>query len=189
MYDAKLSSDIYNHLTNGRVINRHKLDNESKPIENPLFHEVMNNRADYQRQYDMCGLELVLKETYLYVRERPNGKELKTEIAMKVAVLLLVIGKYLNENGFKLSKITDPTAGLTAHDIARIEAMDDVEDILDKADIKGGLLNAIRNTLFLRGIMNERVGTQAYLLSNAGEAFFKEIVENASLLAEEPAVQ
>ncbi|PKQ73654.1 condensin complex protein MksE [Aeromonas sobria] len=179
MFNAMLSSDIFNILMNGKIINKTELNNSGQFVDSPLFIEIMSNLKDYRTQYEMCGFEFVEEIDYIFIRDRvSNRDDLKTDISMKACLLLLLLGKYLTENNFRLSKLTDFSGGINAADIEAIQEMPDTNEILEKANIKKDLHTEIKNTLVNRNILLEKPSSQSYILSDSGRAFFNEIINN-----------
>ena len=179
MYDARLSKEIFDQLMNGRIINKTVLNNASQFVDNELYTEIIQNLEIYRQQYAMSGLKLVEHDSYFYVREPEAGREsLKSDITMKACILLMLIGKYITESRSRLSKLTDPLGGLTNADIEAIEEMTDTAEILERCGIKQNLKTAIRVILVERNILLQKASSEVYLLSDAGRAFFDEIVEH-----------
>lgn len=178
MYNAVTSRKIFNELMNGRIVNKMILDNSDSFSTNPLFTEIMDNLDDYRTQYKMSGYDFVESPDYIYIRERAFEKgDLKTDITMKACVLLLLMGKYLTENNYRISKLTDPTGGLTEADFEAIQGMPDTAEILEKSGMKQNFSKSVGSTLIERNIMLQKIGSEAYILSDSGKAFFDEIVE------------
>jgi condensin complex protein MksE len=178
MFNAALSHEIFSQLMNGKVINKTELNNSGEFRENPLFAEILGNLNDYRNQYRMSGYEFIENSSYIYIRERVSKKEeLKTDITMKVCVLLLLLGKYLTEQNYRFTKLTDKTGGLTVADFEAIEDMPDTQEILQKSGMKSRFQTAIKTTLIDRNILLQKPSSQTYILSDAGKAFFEEIIE------------
>lgn len=92
MYDTNLSSEIFNQLMNGKVINKNILNNNAQFIENPLFNKAMDNLGDYRTQYEMNGMEFVEKAEYIFIKDKfSNQDDLKTDITMKACLLLSLL--------------------------------------------------------------------------------------------------
>lgn len=186
MYKVQQSSKIFDHLMNGKIINKYKINNSAEFVENEMFLEIMNNLADYTNQWRMNGFDFVVEPSYLFIRERTSDRnDLKTDITMKVCVLLLLIGKYLTENNYKLSKITDTSGGLAIADIEAIMGMPDCLEILKKSKLNTDLHAAIKTALVDRNIMLEKPGSKSYLLSDSGKAFYEEVIANYQNVSEE----
>ena len=179
MYDTNLSSDIFSQLMNGKIINKTILNNNAQFVENPLFNEIMDNLKDYRTQYQMNGVEFVEETEFIFIRDRGSIRDdLKTDISMKACLLLLLLGKYLTEHNYRISKLIDPTGGITRADIEIIQEMPDTQEILEKAKMKIDLHAMIKSVLVDRHIMLEKPGSQSYILADSGKAFFDEIVKN-----------
>ncbi|WP_026970843.1 condensin complex protein MksE [Aliagarivorans marinus] len=179
MYDANLSALIFNELMNGKVINRTMLNNSGEFSENPLFTEVMENLKDYRTQYEMNGCEFVDESEFIFIRDRTSNRDdLKTEITMKACLLLLILGKYINENNYRLSKLTEPSGGITRADIEEMQEEEDTVELIEKAKLKNDLHSEIKNVLVNRNIMLEKPSEESYILSDAGRAFFNEVIAN-----------
>lgn len=179
MFDRHLSKDIFDEFMNGKVINKHRLNNAGQEEQDPYFTELMENLDDYKMQYDMSGLELVIKPSYALVREvKDKSIDLKTDISMKCAILLMILGKFVINGNYRMSKLTGASGGITADELAILENDDDVIELLEKGRMKGSLSSEVKNTLVGRKLLLEIPGAQKYILSNAGRAFFDEVVQN-----------
>lgn len=53
------SVEIYDHLMNGRIINKRHLGSHGDFEANPMFEEVIKNLEVYRNQYEMCGFSLI----------------------------------------------------------------------------------------------------------------------------------
>jgi len=178
MVSHKDSAAIFNQLMNGKIINRNILNNASEREPNRLFTEIMDNLADYRNQYEMCGFIFVEHPDYVYIIDQSAKDDMKSEIAMRAYTLLLLIGKFLTANGISLTKLTDASSGLTRADIERIAEMPFTDEVLLRIGVKSDLMTAIKNTLVERYIMLEKTSETAFLLSESGLAFYKEVVDN-----------
>ncbi|PLA73419.1 hypothetical protein CYQ88_11260 [Hydrogenovibrio sp. SC-1] len=179
MYNARLSKQIYQELKNGKIINKHRLDNAARFVQNELFTEIMVNEEDYRKQFEMSGYEFVLTESFVLIREQGrDSATLKTDMTMKAYILLLLLGKYLNEQNYRFTKLTASDGGLTVGDINAVGQMPDTTELLEKSGMKNGLMNNIKNVLVKRNILLEKASSETYILSDAGKAFFQEILTN-----------
>lgn len=179
MYDVGLSIEIYQNLTSGKVINSKVLNNSGSFVVNPLFEEIMNNIHAYSTQYDMSGQELVKKKNFVFLRKNTGTVEdLKTDITMKAALLLLMLGKFINEQNFRFTKLTEPSGGITRADIDSLREMDDVQELIEKAKLKSDLFSEFKNVLINRNLLLELPGSERFILSESGVAFFDEVVKN-----------
>lgn len=178
MVNEKLSKEIFDKLMNGRVINKTELNNSGDIKENLLFTEIMGNSDDYQRQYQMSGYEFVQEPTFIFIREKAtNNEDLKTDITMKAYVLLLLIGKFITEQSYQLSKLTEKNGGLSIADFELMEEMSETQEVLQKTGLKNGLYNAVKSVLIDRSILLEQPSSKTYILSDAGKVFFDQIIE------------
>ena len=73
---------------NGKVINKHIINNASELTLNPLFTEIMDNLADYRKQYQMNGSDFIIKPDFVYINDSDVLSEKKSAQAMKVICLL-----------------------------------------------------------------------------------------------------
>jgi len=179
MYNAVMSQRIFNELMNGRIINKTMIDNSNNFVENPLFTEIIDNLDDYRNQYKMSGYEFVENPDYIYIREfTADSSGLKSDITMKACVLLLLMGKYLTDNNYRISKLIDPSGGLTEADFEAIQNMPDTAEILEKSAMKRDFTASIKPILVERNIMLQKIGSNAFILSDSGRAFFDEIVDS-----------
>lgn len=175
MAEYAISKRAFDQLMNGQVINRHVLDN-SGYVPNPIFDEIVHHEDEYKKQYRMSGYQLVINKNYIFLQNAGNDADsLKTDVSMKAYVLLLLIGRYLNTRNYRISKIEHSGSGLSVADISFMEEMPDIREILEKTDMKNSLLSHVKSVLVERNIMVEQVGTDTYILSDAGSAFFQEI--------------
>lgn len=187
MFKASLSNLIFQELMNGKIINKHRLDNSANLVENDLFAEIMQNDSAYRTQYEMSGYEFVLNESFVLIREKGfDSATLKTDVTMKAYVLLLLLAKYLNEQNYRFTKLTDADGGIDLSDIITIEAMNDTKELLEKSGMKNGLLNNINNVLVKRNILLEKASSSSYILSDSGKAFFQELLESHYSLKSNP---
>ncbi|MDN3442673.1 hypothetical protein QL898_13680 [Psychrobacter sp. APC 3279] len=53
MIDLHSSVEIYDHLMNGRIINKRRLGSHGDFESNPMFEEIIKNLELYKNQYDM----------------------------------------------------------------------------------------------------------------------------------------
>lgn len=176
MFDANLSKEIFSQLMNGKVINETILNNSGEFVENHLYTEIIKNMEKYQDQYKMSGYVFVEKSGFFYIRDTSLGeKDLKTDITMKVCVLLLLMGKYLIENNYRLTKLTNTSGGLTEADFEAIQEMPDTQEILEKSKIKD-FAYGVKTCLIDRNILLEKPSSRSYILSASGRSFFDEII-------------
>lgn len=176
MVDIKKSVKIYNHLMNGRILNRQILASHGAFENDPLFSELMDNLEDYRRQYQMGGFSLIANADYAYLIKGDSYEIGKSEIAMKAYCLLLLLGKYLTTHNYTLSKLTSEKGGLSQADFHKIEAMPHTQEILERAGMGDDLFRNIKSILIERGVMFEKPSEQKFVLSNAGKAFFDELM-------------
>ncbi len=178
MFNAVLSKMIFNQLMNGKVINKSLLNNSGEFVDNHLFIEIMDNLEDYRAQYRMSGYEFIENTRFVFIREPSSQTEnLKTDITMRVYVLLLLIGKYITTHNFRLTKLTEASGGLTEEDIELIQQMPDTEELLEKSGMKRDFAGSIKSLLIDRNILLQKPSSASYLLSDAGRSFFDEIIE------------
>ena len=157
MVSLQKSEQIFNTLMNGRIINREIIDNDVL-VANPLFNEIMDNLEVYKKQYEMSGFKFLHSGDYVYITEDEKNK---TDIAMKAQILLLLIGKYLNNNNYSLQKIKHLNVGLTRSDILGVQAMPETIEF--------------KNILVERHILLEKTSSESFILSAIGEKFFDEL--------------
>ncbi|PKI02507.1 hypothetical protein [Glaciecola sp. 33A] len=178
MYNTDISALIYKQFISGKFINKTILDNSDKDVLNADFMEVDSNFDEYRQQYEMIGYELIHATSYMYIRERTLPKEdFKNDITLKASLLLLMMGKYLNDNNYRLTKLTDPTGGFSQQDIAQMQEYPDNQELITKAKLSLDLNAEINTILVKRGIAQEKVATSDIILTDAGKAFFENIVK------------
>lgn len=177
MYSVDLSVEIYQMLMAGKMINSRILNNSGQWVSNPLFEEIMNNLQAYTTQYEMSGQELVNNKSFVFLRKSGMPiEDLKTDVTMKAALLLLMLGKYINEQNYRFSKLTEPSGGITQADIRALQELDDVQELIEKAKLKSDLFAEFKNILINRNILLELPGSERFILSDSGRAFFDDVV-------------
>lgn len=182
--DMIKSVEIYNELMNGRMINRQIVSEEGEFIPNPLFTEVMDNVRAYTQQYAMSGHTIEYNTDYLYLFRGQAHETSKTELSMKAYILLVVIGHYVNTQGFvttsdrSSSKLSAINGGLTLADIDKIQETPVMKEMLERADMKGDLYKTIKSIMIDRNIMHRHPITQNIILSGAGTHFYDELTRN-----------
>lgn len=174
MVNLDLASKIYNQLMNGRIINREFIDNDNFHL-NPLFSEVMDNLAEYEKQYEMCGFKMVKTGEYIYLCENKATEDLKTDVGMHVQILLLLIGKYLNRKNLSLSKITTLSAGISLSEVEEVGKMEEAVELLEKARMTMNFEDAFQKILVRRNIFLVKTTSKRYVLSSIGVNFFEEL--------------
>lgn len=180
MVDMYKSVEIYNHLMNGRIINRERLGSHGGFEPEPLFSEIMDNLGDYKNQYAMSGFSLIANADYVYIIRGQTHDITKTDIAMKAYCLLLLLGKYITSHNYRLEKLSAVTGGLSLAEFNKIQAMPETKEILERANMSENLFKNIKSILVERHIMYEHPMTQHYMLSNSGKAFFEELMTDFS---------
>ena len=174
MIEMQLSVKIYDVLMNGRIINRQILENDHW-VNNPLFSEIMDNLDAYRQQYQMSGFCLYSSGDYVYIAENASD-DLKTDVSMRAQVLLMLIGKYLNNQNLSLKKLSNLNTGLSLADIAGIQAMPESAELLMRAGMReDDLLSSIKSILVERNILLEKSSSQSYILSAIGEKFYEDL--------------
>lgn len=177
LVDMRLSVEIYNHLMNGRIINSQRLGSHGDFETNPMFEEVMQHLEVYTIQYEMCGFSLVANSDFFYIAKGYLNDISKTEIAMKAYCLLLLIGKYMTTQNYKIERLSSAGHGLSLAEINKISLMPDTEEILQRAGLNDDLLKSIKSVLMERQIILENPITQNFVLSASGQVFFEELIE------------
>lgn len=180
MVDMYKSVEIYNHLMNGRIINRERLGSHGEFESEALFSEIMDNLGDYKNQYAISGFSLIANADYVYIIKGQAHDMAKTDIAMKAYCLLLLLGKYITSHNYRLEKLSVANGGLSLAEFNKIQAMPETKEILERANMGEDLFKSIKSILVERHIMYVHPITQNYLLSNSGKAFFEELMADFS---------
>lgn len=144
--------------------------------DNKLYNEIFNNFIEYKTLYQRINYELVHKNSYFfYIREL--GGEDVNEVTIKIQALLIIVGRIITAQGYLFKVLTDYRAGVKAEDLAVATTQERYLDILHscKLCLKRNIEEEINNNLVARGLMfiNSR---GHYVLSEAGEAFFNELM-------------
>lgn len=180
MVDMQKSVEIYNHLMNGRIINRQRLGSHGEFESEPLFSEIMDNLGDYKNQYAMSGFSLIANADYVYIIKGQAHDISKTDIAMKAYCLLLLIGKYLTTHNYRLEKLSASSGGLSQAEFNKIQSMPQTKEILERANMGEDLFKSVKSILIERHIMFENPITGHFILSDAGRAFYDELMAGFS---------
>ncbi|MBL4741481.1 MAG: hypothetical protein COB75_00895, partial [Idiomarina sp.] len=122
------------------IRNQYKLSNSGQWVTDQYYDEIISNLADYRQQYEMCGYELVERPGYLFIREiTPNATDLKTDVAMKASLLILMLAKYITDHNYSLLKLTETNGGVTPSDIEAMQEMPDMQELIEKAKLNSSL--------------------------------------------------
>lgn len=176
MVNKNFSKQIYNHLINGKVINREKIENDTF-VPDELYSEIIQYEEIYREQYDMCGYNMHIANGYIYLLEKNEKKDLKTDVVMRCYVLLLIVAKYMNDINKSHSQLMSLNGGISKAEIDSLNDNPDIKELLKKCDFnsKDDLFTNIKSQLIDRHILLEKTGSQRYVLSHAGKFFFDEI--------------
>ena len=85
------------------------------------------------------------------------------------------MGKYLIEHNYRLTRLTDPSGGLSEFDIKAMQDMPNTQEILSKSKITD-LKMAVKSILVDKNILLQKPSSLDYILSDGGRAFFNEIL-------------
>ncbi len=183
MINRAKSREIYHYLRNGKILNQEMISNSGELVKNPIFSEVMGNLEDYRQLYLDIGYRLVDTPNYLYLID-DRHQDPKTDVVMRIYLLLVIIGKYLVIQGYSLNKIYHEAAGLTVDDFQNMANVPHLIEILEKSKMgqhPNEIFGLIKSNLIDRGIFWEKPSTNTYILTNAGRAFFDELQYNSEL--------
>lgn len=183
MINRAKSREIYQYLRNGKILNQEMISNSGELVNNPIFSEIMGNLEDYRKLYLDIGYRLVDTPSYLYLID-DRHQDPKTDVVMRIYLLLVIIGKYLVIQGYSLNKIYHETAGLTVDDFHNMANVPHIIEILEKSKMgqhPNEISGLIKSNLIDRGILWEKPSTNTYILTNAGRAFFDELQNNSDL--------
>lgn len=173
------SAAIYRQLVAGQVLLRQVYNPDRGALEdNPLYNVVYGHLGHFRELYRHLGLELVFDERggFFYLREGTDDEsEEHDENALKVQVVLLIIGRYYARTGRDLQYLARTDAGLTQDDLAALAADAEYRDLLATARIGKGWDEALeflttRHFAF-------RTGAVRYILSCAGMRFLEQLIE------------
>ncbi|WP_019625609.1 hypothetical protein [Thioalkalivibrio sp. ALJT] len=173
------SAAIYRQLVAGQVLLRQVYNPDRGALEdNPLYNVVYGHLAHFRELYRHLGLELVFDERggFFYLREGSDDEsEEHDENALKVQVVLLLIGRYYARTGRDLQYLGRPDAGLAQDDLEALAADAEYRDLLATARIDKGWDEAM-DFLVARHFAF-RTGAARYILSAAGMRFLEQLVE------------
>ena len=175
MIDYHKSAEIFNHLMNGRVINREVMGSHGAFENNHLFSEIMDHREDYSHQYKMSGFHLVENVDYFYIIKGQEFDIAKTQIAMKAYFLLTILSKYATSNNISISKLWSADGGISQAELVKIEELRDTKEILERCNLDDSLFKNIKVIMVDRDIAYIHPVSQNIVLANAGKQFFEDI--------------
>lgn len=179
MISNELSQTIYNQLINGKAINKHTYNIKINSLEdNSLYNEIFTCLDEYRQLYQRINFELVHKNSsFFYIRDLAG--EDTNDVTIKIQALLIIIGRVITEQGYLFEVLTDHRAGIRPEDLAPVMSEERYLDILHTCKLckSRSIEEEINNNLIARGLMfiNSR---GHYVLSDAGAAFFSELVES-----------
>lgn len=172
------SAQVYRQLVAGKVVLRQEYDRHRGELEdNPLYNLLYNNLSHFRQFYEHLGLELVLHDRggFFYLRDNADEEaDEHDENALKVQVVLLIIGRYFARTGRDLQYLGRLDVGLGDDDVAALAADEEYNDILRTARFSKGWPEAM-SFLVSRGFAFE-MGTSRYALSSAGMCFLEQLV-------------
>ncbi|MFD2190706.1 condensin complex protein MksE [Pistricoccus aurantiacus] len=182
------SAAIYREFSQGKVLLRQMWNqHRAERVDNPLYNLVYNQLSHFRRLYEHLGFELVFHETggFFYLRESLDEEsDEHDENALRVQVILLLIGRYFARGGRDLEFLGRPDAGLKETDLQAMAADEEYLDILRTARIEKGWPEAMdyltkRHFIF-------RSGAERYFLSSAGMAFLYQLVSEYEASSSSP---
>lgn len=178
MYDINKSREIYSILNAGKIINRNTLNNAGELMDNALFIELMDNLTHYREIYNGLGYKLIDNVDYFYLNDLNSSDN--DNLAVKIQILLIVIGKYVNQQGYLLNRIYPQSTGLSADDFDRMSEIENLQEILERLKIHANLKSkdlkeTIKKVLVDRGVMFEKPLSGNFVLADSGMDFFKRI--------------
>lgn len=170
--NLKLSGLIFSRLMSGKVINQFQYSASGERVEDALFTEIFSNFDDYLKQYAMSSLELIVGDSFYYVRDADRNSKY-SEATKKIQVLLILIGRHITFSGSVFDKLTNPKGGITEEDLLSIRDNEEFSEILERSEIFD-ILKGVKLNLIDRGIM-QQLGNGAYILTPAGASFFDDL--------------
>ena len=170
--NTALSPQIFSHLFNGALINKHSYDGAIL-TNNTLYDEIFSNLDAYRQHYALMGYELAMVGDSYFIREQADGDPFK-DVSMKVQVLLEVIARHITQVPLHATVLLDVRSGISKEILERIGQDDDVKDILRACEMKASLLQEVTNVLVGRSIAywNDR---EALVLTDGGIALFDQL--------------
>lgn len=173
--DQRKSRVLYESLINGQVVNEF-IFKDSSLMPNFLYEELISNFDRYYRElYANIGFELVLQQSFAYIRSiEPD--ETQNDTVRKVMGLLLVLGRGVTELGFQFELLTDPDVGISSEILKQIEQGEDKQEVLAACELKGGLVSNMEKLLGKKNIAFQNAKGN-WVLSDAGKAFFAELFD------------
>ncbi len=176
---AKQSTEIYQQLTQGKVILKQDYKELQNSIEeNPLFTLLFNKESHFSSLYQHIGYQLAFNNEgdFYYLRELlEQGVDEANTNAFKIQVVLLLIGRYFSGTGRNLELLFTLDVGLDEKDIDELKTNNEYAELLKTARFTKGWDEALgflekRNFAF-------KTGLSSYFISDAGKAFLLQLVE------------
>jgi len=173
---ADASRAIYRQLINGKVINKNVIKDGGE-VPNELYNEIITNDQDYIELYTNIGYELhPLGEGFL-IRELDLGEKSEfRDTAMKVQVLIDVIGRGLQEASIQPELMMLAQAGLSKDHISRFEGNEEFKTILKACGMKQSLEKEIDNVLVARNIASYN-HFDRLVFCDVGKAMFDQLMD------------
>lgn len=178
--NSKLSTEIFNLLMNGKVINKNVLDiNNDQKMPNKYFTEISSNIDGYKEHYFNSGFELVDKiSNCFFIRSLGEDKG-NVKIASKIQALLIVLGRGITQDNFELDVMFDSHAGLTKEMVNKINKNEDYRTVLDATRIESDLWDECKKLLVDRQIaLVNRSGN--YVVLDAGRSMYEVLIKQGA---------
>lgn len=177
--DASQSSQIYQQLTQGKIILKNQYNEINDAIEeSSLFTLVFKNWSHFESLYQHLGYSLEFNDegSFFYLKEfNDQGFDEANSNAFKVQVVLLLIGRYFSRTGRNIDLLFEPNIGLDETDIEELKKDNEYSEILRTARLNKGWDEAFdfltkRNFAF-------RTSPTSLFLSDAGKVFLLKLID------------
>jgi len=178
--NSKRSTEIFNLLMNGKVINKQTLDiNNDNKTPNKYFSEIASNIDEYKVHYFNSGFELVDSVPDCFFIRAFGEEKSNVKIASKIQALLIVLGRGITQDNYELDVMFDSHAGLTKEIVNKINKNEDYRTVLDATRIESDLWDECKKLLVDRQIaMVNRSGN--YVVLDAGKSMYESLIRQGA---------
>ncbi|SRR5690554_598396 len=171
------SAEIYRQLTQGKVILKRQYNQHKGVLEDsPQFNLLFNHLEHFTLLYRHIGYNLNYQtqgEFFYVTQTRDDEIDEADDNALKVQVVVLLIGRYFSASGRDLELLADPNHGLDDIDLKRLAENQEYLDVLRTVRFEKGWNEALE--FLIRRNFAFRTGPESYVLSDASMSFLKDL--------------
>jgi len=178
--NSKLSTEIFNLLMNGKVINKTSLDiNNDQKIPNKYFTEISSDIDGYKGHYFNSGFEFIDSVPNCFFIRAFGEDKGNVKIASKIQALLIVLGRGITQDNYELDVMFDSHAGLTKEMVNKINKNEEYRTVLDATRVESDLWDECKKLLVDRHIAAvNRSGN--YVVLSAGQSMYEALIRQGA---------